>query len=61
MSNGTATVNPSGGSPGYTYLWDAATGNQTTQTATGLSGGIYFATVTDGNNCTIIVSDTINC
>ena len=58
-NDGSITVNTSGGISPYSYLWDNNTGNQTTQTATGLSGGIYFATVTDGNNCTIIVSDTI--
>ncbi|PCJ82907.1 MAG: hypothetical protein COA57_12670, partial [Flavobacteriales bacterium] len=51
-SNGTATVTPSGGTPGYTYLWDAAAGSQTDSTATGLAAGCYDVTVTDVNGCT---------
>ncbi|MBI5218406.1 MAG: PKD domain-containing protein [Bacteroidia bacterium] len=47
-SNGLATVNASGGSGNYTFLWDANTGNQTTQTASGLAAGTYHVTVYDG-------------
>ncbi|MBK8848071.1 MAG: SprB repeat-containing protein [Bacteroidetes bacterium] len=47
-NNGTATVNPTGGS-GYTYLWS---NGQTTKTATGLSAGVYTATVTSSSGCT---------
>lgn len=46
-NSGTATVNPTGGTPPYTYLWSDG---QTTQTATGLSAGTYDVTVTD-NAC----------
>ncbi|MFQ5335166.1 MAG: T9SS type A sorting domain-containing protein, partial [Flavobacteriales bacterium] len=49
---GTATATPSGGTPPYSYLWDANTGNQTDQTATGLSGGNYSVTVSDSLGCT---------
>jgi len=35
----------------YTYLWDAAAGNQTTATANSLCAGTYSVTITDGNNC----------
>jgi hypothetical protein len=58
-ANGTATVNPSGGTQPYSYLWSDA---QTTQTATGLLAGNYSVTVTDSNSCVtnnpVIVSDT---
>jgi len=53
-SNGSATVSAS--SPGtspvptFTYLWDAAAGNQTTATATNLSAGTYMVTVTDATH-----------
>lgn len=57
--DGEGTVNPTGGTPVYTYLWDAATGNQTNQTATGLGPGTYFVTVTDNNNCTTVNSVVI--
>lgn len=56
--NGTATVTPSGGTLGYTYLWDDP-GAQTTQTATGLCAGTYSVTVTDANGCTFSISITI--
>ncbi|MFD2042628.1 hypothetical protein ACFSJW_24960, partial [Flavobacterium artemisiae] len=46
--NGTATVTPSGGTPGYTYLWSTGA---TTSTATGLAAGTYSVTVTDANGC----------
>ena len=49
-SNGTATVNPNGGTPGYSYFWS---NGQTTQTATGLSSGSYNCVITDANGCTI--------
>jgi len=55
-SDGTATVTPSGGTPLYTYSWDANTGNQTTATAVGLAAGTYFVTVDDANGCTVITS-----
>lgn len=51
-SNGTATVTVTGGTPAYTYLWDAAAGSQTSQTAYGLSTGNYSVTVTDYRGCT---------
>jgi len=46
-STGTATVIPFGGTPPYSYQWDANTGFQTTQTATGLTGGMYLVSVND--------------
>ena len=58
FSDGTATANPAGGSPGYTYSWNT-TPVQTTQTATGLAAGIYTCTVTDANGCTTTVSATL--
>jgi len=48
-NNGTATVNPSGGTAPYTFSW--APSGQTTQTITGLSAGNYSVTVTDSNGC----------
>jgi len=49
-SNGTASVSPAGGVPGYTYSWSHG---PTTQTVTGLSVGSYTVTITDANNCQI--------
>ncbi|MCB9449119.1 MAG: gliding motility-associated C-terminal domain-containing protein [Flavobacteriales bacterium] len=50
--SGNAVVYPSGGTPGYTYQWDAGAGNQTTATATGLTTGNFVVTITDANGCT---------
>lgn len=51
QASGTATVNPSGGYPPYTYYWSAP-GNPTTQTVTGLTPGAYTVTVTSSPNPT---------
>ncbi len=60
LSNGTATANVvSGGLGGtYQYLWTPT--SQTTQTATGLSAGMYNVVVTDSNGCTAPASTTVN-
>lgn len=50
VPNGTATANVVNGTPPFSYLW--IPGNQTTQTATGLSQGMYTVTVTDANSLT---------
>lgn len=57
-SDGSATATVSGGTSPYTYLWTP--GSQTTQTATGLSYGIYSVLVTDSNGCTINLSTVVN-
>lgn len=49
--NGEATVTPNGGTPSYTYQWDASANNQVGATATGLGVGTYTVTVTDANGC----------
>jgi hypothetical protein len=56
-SNGSASVTPSGGAGGYTYLWSPSGG--TAATATGLAAGSYTVTVTDANNCTATKNFTI--
>ena len=48
-SDGTATANASGGTPGYTYQWS---NGSNTQTITNLSAGTYTVTVTDSQGCT---------
>lgn len=49
--NGTITVVASGGTPPYSYEWDAATGNQVGPTAVNLSAGMYVVTATDDEGC----------
>ncbi len=56
-TNGSASVSPSGGTPGYTYSWSPSGG--TAATATGLAAGSYTVTVTDANSCTATRNFTI--
>lgn len=52
--NGSASVTITGGTGGYTYNWVPAPGaGQGTANATGLCVGVYTATATDANGCTI--------
>lgn len=53
ISDGAATVTPSGGTAPYTYLWSTGA---TTQSISGLPAGTYSVTVTDAKNCTKIIS-----
>ncbi len=48
-NDGTATSNPTSGTPGYSYNWS---NGETTQTITDLSPGNYTITVTDSKTCT---------
>lgn len=56
LNNGSATVNASGGTPGYTYAWSNGGGGQTIN---GLSAGTYSVTATDSNGCTKTGSVTL--
>ncbi len=56
-NDGTATANPSGGTPGYSYMW--STGD-TTQQITGLPPGSYSVTVNDSNGCTASQTVVVN-
>ncbi len=53
LSNGNVSVNPSGGNPGYSYLWN---NGETTPSLSNISAGNYFVTVTDNTNCSTITS-----
>jgi SprB repeat/Secretion system C-terminal sorting domain len=53
-SDGTATANPTGGTPPYSYLWTY--NNATTQTITGLTEGFYSVVIFDANNCSQIAT-----
>jgi len=48
-NNGTVVLSPSGGTPGYSYLWS---NSATTATVSGLAAANYTVTVTDNNGCT---------
>ncbi|MEO5584725.1 MAG: PKD domain-containing protein, partial [Flavobacteriales bacterium] len=50
-TNGSASVQPAGGTPDYTYEWSTNANGQTTSTAVGLPSGAYTVVVTDANGC----------
>lgn len=50
-STGVIDLTPTGGNPGYTYLW--STGD-TTQDLNGLTAGDYYLTLTDANGCSTV-------
>jgi gliding motility-associated-like protein len=54
---GSATINPSGGAPPYSYLWTPS--GQTTQTATNLAAQAYTISVTDDSLCITTTTLTI--
>lgn len=54
--DGSATATPSGGTPGYDYLWSNGSTSSTTMLPTGLHG----VTVTDSKGCTAVGSVTIS-
>jgi len=56
-SNGAAIVNPTGGTPTYSYVWSPIGG--TVQNPANLAAGSYTATVTDINGCIKTVQTTI--
>jgi gliding motility-associated-like protein len=55
-TDGTATVNVSGATPGYTYFWSNF---NTTPSTTGLNGGPFSVVIEDANGCDTIVTGTI--
>jgi hypothetical protein len=55
-ANGTINITPSGGTPGYSYLWSDG---PTIEDRTGLAPGTYTVTVTDINGCTATKSEII--
>lgn len=57
-NNGLAVASASGGTPGYTYLWNDPN-SQSGFMATNLFAGIYVVNVTDLNGCTAFAIVTI--
>ena len=57
-ATGTATVQVSGGTPSYSFVWSGP-GIRTEQTARDLTAGTYTVTVTDVNGCSISGQVTI--
>lgn len=55
--NGSISLNPTGGVPGYTYAWSV--GGATTPSVSGLCAGSYTVTITDANGCDSMLVITI--
>lgn len=55
-TNGSITLTVNGGSPIYQYVWSNAAVSQNITAA----AGTYTVTITDANNCTFVLTDTIN-
>jgi len=56
-SDGSATINLSGGTGPYNYNWSIG---GTNSSVTGIPAGIYSVTVTDNNGCSITASANVN-
>ncbi len=56
-TDGYISTNPTGGTPGYTYLWSTGA---TAAKITGLPVGTYSVTIKDANNCTSIAQAAVN-
>jgi gliding motility-associated-like protein len=56
-SNGTASVQVTGGTPPYIYNWSPSGG--TGQGASGLAAGTYTCTIHDANNCSLVKTITV--
>ncbi|MFO0479756.1 MAG: PKD domain-containing protein [Bacteroidota bacterium] len=59
LSNGSASVTVSGGTPGYSYNWSLPAVSSTS-VANNLDPTDYFVTVSDLNNCQTVVQITID-
>ena len=57
LCNGSAIVNPVGGTTPYNYLWS---NNQVVNTATNLCSGVYAVQITDGNGCVNTTNVVVN-
>ena len=57
QANGSSTVTPSGGTPGYTYTWSPLPSS--TNILSNASAGTYTVTIKDANNCIYALTSTI--
>lgn len=55
-NNVTATVYPADGTPPYTVSWSSS---ENTETISQIFAGDYEVTVTDANNCTVVITETV--
>lgn len=61
LNKGKVSLTVTGGTPGYTFLWDTGVPlpEQTKQNPSGLGAGFYTVTITDAAGCKIITNATI--
>jgi len=59
-SNGSASVNVTGGVAPYSYNWNGTPTGDGNNAISGLSAGTYTVTVTDANNCTTTATVTLS-
>jgi len=59
IADGSATINVSGGTPPYTFIWNS-TPPQTTQNLLNVQTGIYIVTATDSIGCTNTLSVNVS-
>jgi len=55
-ADGSIDANPSGGTPGYSFIWS---NGGTTQIVGNLGSGTYTCTIQDALGCTFVISDTV--
>ena len=58
--DGGITVTVTGGAGNYNYQWEAAAGNATVNSVSGLTAGAYALTVADANGCIATMTYSIN-
>ena len=58
LSNGSASVNVSGGTMPFTYLWSP--GGSQSSSINGIAAGSYLITVTDSNSCSSTVTASVS-
>ena len=56
-TNGSIDITISGGTPGYTFLWNTSA---TTEDLTGIAAGAYNCTVTDTHGCTTQIGTSLS-
>lgn len=57
---GSAIITPAGGTPNYTYQWDAAAGGGTSQSVANLCAGVYSVDITDATGCSETLAISIS-
>lgn len=58
LTDGSASVNVSGGAAAYSYTWNTVP-TQTTATASSLGAGTYSVTIKDANGCSVVRTVTL--